>query len=69
MDRVIVADRKGRGQGPGPGLGSEHLGGQAGGSTRRENEGGKVLGRDMSLSVDSMSLRFQWALEVEIFGT
>lgn len=30
---------------------------------------GRFGGERVSLVVDSMSLRFQWALEIEIFGT
>lgn len=38
------------------------------GSVRRESEARQVWG-EIGLVIDGMSLRFQWALEVEMVGT
>lgn len=64
---MTVKGTKRRSQGSGSGLGLEHLGRWRCGSVKREEEG-RFWGERMSLAVDSMSLRFQWALEVEIFS-
>lgn len=64
---MTVEGTRGKSQGSVSGLGLEHLGRWRCGSVKREKEG--RFGRErITLVVDSMSLRFQWALEVEMFS-